>query len=225
MEKMGAKITLIIPALNEEGCIGQVLKEVPGGVVDEIIVVDGHSTDNTIAEARQALGQRGKIITQTRKGFGGALYDGIDETRKDIVVIMDADGSQNPLDISKLLARYSENTVVMASRYAKGGKSDDDTPIRRIGNWFFTKLINLIHGTNVTDSLYFFFAISRDDFKKLDLQSHDYGICIEFLVKAKRVGLHFEEVPAIERKRLAGESKVNAFRDGLKILRMILRKY
>ena len=225
MEGIRKNITLIIPALNEEGCIGQVLKAVPDDLVSEIIVVDGHSTDNTVPEAREALGTRGKVIIQTRRGFGGALYDAIDTVQNEVLVIMDADGSQNPADISRLLEKYDDNSVVMGSRYAKGAKSEDDTLIRGFGNWLFTTLTNLVHGTRVSDSLYFFFAISRENFKRLGLESQDYGICIEFLVKAKRAGLNFKEIPVIERPRLHGESKVNAFRDGLKILRVILRKY
>ena len=225
MEKMGTKVTLIIPALNEEGCIGKTIKEIPRSHVDEIIVVDGHSTDNTVNEAKIALGPNDKIIEQKREKFGGAIYDGLDMANGDIVMIMDADGSHNPNDIPKLLSRFLENTIVMASRYAPGGRSDDDTLIRWLGNWVFTRLTRLVHGVKITDSLYFFFAISKENFKKLDLKSQGFAICVEFLVKARRNGLKIIEVPAIERPRLAGESKVNAFRDGLKILRAILRKY
>ena len=222
---MGRKVTLIIPALNEEGCIGQTIKEVPRDYIDEIIVIDGHSTDNTAKEAREVLGPNDKVVEQKRENFGGAIFDGLDLASGDVVMIMDADGSQNPADIPRLLEKYDEHTLVLASRYTKGGKSDDDTLVRGFGNWLFTKLTNLVHGTRVTDSLYLFCAISRDQFKKLALQSHDYGICIEFLVKAKRAGLRFKEVPTIERPRLAGKSKVNALRDGWKILQMILHKY
>lgn len=225
MEKMGRKVTLIIPALNEEGCIGQTIQEIPRDYVDEVIVVDGHSIDNTVQEAREALGPNDKVIIQKRPGFGGALLDALDEAQGGVVIIMDADGSHNPNDIPKLLSKFDENSVVVASRYAKGGRSDDDTFVRWFGNWLFTKLIRITRGINITDSLYFFFAISRENFKKLNLKSQGFAICIEFLVKAKRAGLKIEEVPAIERPRLAGESKVNAFRDGIKILRAILRKY
>src|SRR3989344_387760 len=134
MEKMGTKVTLIIPALNEEGCIGKTIKEIPRSHVDEIIVVDGHSTDNTVNEAKIALGPNDKIIEQKREKFGGAIYDGLDMANGDIVMIMDADGSHNPNDIPKLLSRFLENTVVMASRYSPGGHSDDDTFIRWFGN-------------------------------------------------------------------------------------------
>ncbi len=225
MEEIRRKTTLIIPALNEEGCIGKTIKEVPRDYVDEIIVVDGHSTDNTGQEARNALGPNDQFIEQKREKFGGAIYDGLDLANGDIVIIMDADGSQNPADIPKLLEKYSDHTLVLASRYAQGGRSDDDTLVRWFGNRLFTKLTNLAHRMHVTDSLYLFCAISRGNFKKLGLQSHDYGICIEFLVKAKRAGLSFVEVPTVERPRISGKSKVNALRDGWKILRMIFHKY
>ncbi len=219
------KTTLIIPALNEEGCIGKTIREIPRDCVDEIIVVDGHSADNTINEAKSVLDPNDKVIEQKREKFGGAIYDGLDLATGNVVMIMDADGSHNPNDIPKLLSKFSENTVVMASRYAPGGRSDDDTFVRWFGNWLFTKLIRIVHGIKITDSLYFFFAISKENFKKLNLKSQGFAICIEFLVKAKRNGLKIIEIPAIERPRLAGESKVNAFQDGLKILRAILRKY
>ncbi|PJE51035.1 MAG: glycosyl transferase [Candidatus Yanofskybacteria bacterium CG10_big_fil_rev_8_21_14_0_10_36_16] len=220
------KTTLIIPALNEEGAIGKTLKEIPRNFIDEIIVIDGHSTDNTLNEAREALRNTDKVITQRRNGFGGALFDAVEIANGDVIMIMDADGSHNPNDIPKILEKFTnKNDVVMSSRYSKGARSDDDTLIRLLGNWIFTKLTNIIHKTNVSDSLYFFFAISRDNFKKLNLQNHGFGICIEFLVKAKRAGLTFKEIPAIERPRLAGKSKVNALKDGFKILKVILKKY
>jgi len=218
-------VSLIIPAFNEEGCIGKTLREIPQDIADEIIVVDGHSTDNTVSEARMVLGKRGRVITQTRNGFGGALRDGIDAARGDIIIIMDADGSHDPHDIQKLLSRSAPNTVVLASRYAKGGRSEDDTLIRWFGNWFFTRLTNFVHGTHVTDSLFFFFSIPRDAIKNLALRSDGFGICIELLVKAQHAGLRFEEVPTVEWRRLAGASKVHAFRDGVTVLRAILHRY
>ena len=225
MEEIRKTTTLIIPALNEEGCIGKTIKEIPREYVDEIIVVDGHSTDNTINEAKSVLEENDTVIEQVREKFAGAIYDGLDLAQGDVIMVMDADGSHNPNDIPKLLSKLEKGAVVMASRYAPGGRSDDDTLVRWLGNWIFTKLIKLIHGVKTTDSLYFFFAISKDDFKKLQLKSQGYAICIEFLTRAKKIGLKIVEVPAIERPRLAGASKVNAFRDGLKILRAILRKY
>lgn len=221
------KVSVIIPTKNEEGAIGRVLKEIPKNVVGEIIVIDGHSTDNTAAEAKAKL-RRGKdkFILQKRKGFGNALLQAFKESTGDVIVIMDGDGSQNPKDIPAFLKKIKEGyTYVMGSRYGRGGRSDDDTIIRLIGNRAFTFLTNLTHGTKVSDSLYLFIAIKQADLNKLRLSSPGIEICVEIPIKAHHAGLKFAEVPVVERTRYAGESKVNAFLSGLRILRMVLRKY
>ena len=113
----------------------------------------------------------------------------------------------------------------MGSRYMAGARSDDDTFIRWTGNKVFTLLTNLFHGTGVTDSIYTYNAIPRDAFFKINAKSQGFEYCTEILVRAKKAGLRFAEVPVIEHARIAGDSKVNAFWHGLKILRMILRRY
>ena len=152
--------------------------------------------------------------------------EGLDIVTGDIIIMMDADGSHDPKEILNIVEKIQEgNEYVMASRYTRGGHSEDDTLIRWIGNRIFTWLTNIIHGTNVTDSLYLFTAITRDGLKKLNLKTNGFEFCTEIVVKAHRAGLAFSEVPAHERKRFAGKSKVHAFWHGLKILRMILRRY
>lgn len=221
------KVTIIIPTLNEAGAIGRVLREVPKNIVDEIIVIDGHSKDNTAKEAKSELRLRkDKFILQKKKGFGNALLEALRKASGDVIIIMDGDGSQNPNDIPKFLKKIKEGyTYVMGSRYGRGGRSDDDTTIRYIGNRTLTLLTNLIHNTKVSDCLYLFIAIARRDLKKLHLSSPGIEICVEIPIKAHRAGLKFTEIPVIERARYAGESKVNAFFSGLKILGMILHRY
>ena len=225
MPKM--RVSLIIPTKNEEGCIGKVLKEVPKRLVDEIIVVDGHSTDNTLDVAKANLRpKKDKLILQRSKGYGTAFREGFEIARGDVIILMDADGSHNPVDIPALIDKVKEGyEYAMASRYASGGGSLDDTFIRWIGNRIFTFLTNIIHGTNVTDSLYLFTAITRKGLAKLNLKSSGFEFCTEILVKAHRAGLKFAEVPVVERKRFSGKSKVNSFWHGLKILGMILRRH
>lgn len=220
-------VTLVIPTMNEAGAIGRVLKEIPKKKVNEIIVIDGHSTDNTAREARAELRRRkDKFILQKKKGFGNALLEAFEKASGDVVVIMDGDGSQNPKDIPLFLKKIKEGyTYVMGSRYGRGGRSDDDTIIRLIGNRALTSLTNLVHHTKVSDSLYLFIAVKRRDLEKLKLSSPGIEICVEIPIKAHRAGLKFAEIPVIERARYAGESKVNAFWSGLSILKMILRKY
>lgn len=221
------KVSLIIPTLNEQGAIGRVLREVPKDVVNQIIVIDGHSTDNTAAEAKAELGRKNdKFVLQKKAGFGNALLEAFKKASGDVIVIMDGDGSQNPKDIASFLKKIKDGyAYVMGSRYGRGGRSDDDTIIRLIGNRAFTSLTNLVHGTKVSDSLYLFIAIKRKDLKKLQLSSPGIEICVEIPIKAHKAGLKLAEIPVIERARYAGESKVNAFFTGLRILGMIFRKY
>lgn len=218
------RVSLIIPTRNEQGAIGRVLKEVPKRLIHEIIIIDGHSWDNTAGEAKAQLRSRkDKFILQKKKGFGNALLQAFKVIHGDVIIIMNGDGSHNPKNIPSLLKKIREgHAYVMASRYLKGGRSDDDTIIRFIGNRTLTFLTNLLHGTNVTDSLYFFTAITRSGLKKLHLTSPGFELCIEILIKAHKAGLKFAEVPVIERPRYAGKSKVNAFLAGLKILGVIL---
>lgn len=221
------KVSLIIPTKNEAGAIGQVLKEVPKNIIDEIIVIDGHSTDNTASEAKAELRPgKDKFILQKKKGFGSALLQAFKTAQGDVIIIMNADGSHNPKDIKSLVKKIEQGyEYVIASRYIKGGGSDDDTIIRFMGNRSLTFLTNLLHKTNVTDSLHFFTAITRNGLKKLRLSSPGFEFCIEILISAHKAGLKFAEIPVVERQRFAGKSKVNIFSVGAKILWMILQKY
>jgi len=219
--------TLIIPTKNEEGAIGKVLQEIPKHLVQQIIIIDGHSQDKTIKEVKANLRKgKDKLIIQKSKGYGGAFMEGIKQARGDVIIMMDADGSHNPKDIPFLLNKINEGyEYVMASRYTSGAKSYDDTFIRWLGNKVFTLLTNIVHGTHVTDSLYLYTAITKKELKKLKLSSLGFEFCTEILVKAHNAGLRFAEVPAIERKRYHGDSKVSALLDGLRILKMIFMKY
>lgn len=220
------KVSLIIPTWNEEKAIGRVLKEIPKQIIDEIIVIDAHSTDNTTKEAKAELRVgKDKFILQKKPGFGSALQEALKIARGDVIVIMNGDGSQNPKDIPALLEKIKQGyDYVMATRYAKEGRSDDDTTVRFIGNRVLTFLTNLIHKTHVTDSLYFFTAITKSGLKKLYLSSPGFEFCIEILIKAHKAGLKFAEVPVVERTS-SSKSKVNAFSVGYKILRKILQQY
>ncbi len=220
------KVTILIPTKNEEGCIGRVLSEVPRNIVSEVIVIDGHSTDNTCKEAQRFMKAGDRIVRQRKKGYGDAFIQGLKIASGDLIVMMDADGSHNPRDISKIIKKVKQGAeYVMASRYMPGGRSDDDTWLRFFGNKFFTWMTNIVHGTNITDSLYLFTAIKKSTLKTLNLKSSGFEFCTEIVVKAHKAGLKFAEVPTIERARYAGHSKVNSLVHGIKILRMVLKKY
>jgi len=215
------KVSIIIPALNESESIRKVLEEIPKGIADEIIVSDGHSTDGTQSIARE-MGCR--VIEQKGKGFGAGVDSGIKEAKGDVVVVVNADGSQNPRDIPRLLEKIKEGyDLVLASRYLPGSGSDDDTILHYFGNKIFTLLCNKCYGVGVSDSLYFFLSAKKKVFDTLKLRSHNSGYCIELLIKAHRAGFRITEIPSFERKRMGGKAKVNAFRNGFQILLTLLK--
>ena len=215
------KITVIIPTLNEVECIKSVLIELDQADVDEILVVDGYSDDGT-AELVKKLGY--KVIMQEGKGYGNAVNTGLKQAKGDIIIPMDADGSYDPRDIPSLVQCIENGwDVAFASRYLPESGSHDDTIIRYIGNKFFTFLLNKIHGVNISDSLFLYVAAKREVFESLNLASQGFEYCIEFPIKVRRAGFRYREVPSFERERIAGESKVNATFDGLRILWYLLK--
>jgi len=215
------KISVVIPALNEVESIGRVLSEIPKDKVDEILVADGRSTDGTV-ELVKKLGYQ--VIFEEKKGFGAAIASGIKRAQGDIVIILNADGSQNPNDIPKLVDKLEEGyDMVMASRYLPGAGSDDDTLLHRLGNKVFTFLFNIKNKTQLSDVLYFFLAVRKNVFDKVETVSPKFEYCIELPAKVSKAGLKIAQVPSFERKRFGGKAKVNAFPVGLKILLAIFK--
>jgi glycosyltransferase involved in cell wall biosynthesis len=217
------KVSLIIPTLNESEVLEKTFNFIPRKSLQEIIVVDGHSTDKT-REIARSLGCR--VFLQPHKGYGEALTYGVNKAKGDVVIFMDADSSQDPKAIPRLVKKINEGyEMVLGSRYIEGAGSEDDTLIRYIGNKFFTFLANKIHKLNITDSLYLFTAIRKDAFKKINPTSHDMEFCVEIIIKARKKGIKITEIPIRELKRLAGNSKVNVFYHGFRILFWLLKKY
>ena len=215
------KVTVIIPTMNEIECIQHVLEELVQFTNGEILVVDGHSTDGTPALVKE-LGF--KVITQDGKGYGNAMKTGLKHANGDIIITFDADGSYDPKDISDLVKGIDEhNDVVFGSRYLPQSGSHDDTIIRYIGNMIFTFLLNIIHGVEISDSLFLYIAAKKEVFESINMQSTGFEYCIEFPIKMKNNGFNYQEIPSFERKRFAGDSTVNAFSDGLRILWYLLK--
>jgi len=222
------KTTLIMPTLNEVETIEKSLTQLPKDLIEEILVIDGHSTDGTI-ELVKKLGY--PVIFQEEnpkgpgaKGFGSAIATGIKNATGDVIIVMSADGSQDVNDIPLMLKKIDEGyDLVLTSRYLQGGKSDDDTLLHRLGNKFFTSLCNILHGTKITDCLYFYLAVRKRVFDKFKIETVHAGCCPELPIKAHKAGFKIVDIPSIERKRAGGIGKLNAFVDGLKILSTIVK--
>lgn len=216
-------ISVIIPTLNEAPNLPHVLTGIPA-YVDEVIIVDGHSTDDTIAVAR-ALMPEVRIVLQRSRGKGDALACGFAAARGDIIVMLDADGSTDPAEIPRFIAPLLAGAdYVKGTRFAGGGSSEDITPLRRAGNRVLSGTVNVLFGSDYTDLCYGYNAFWRGCLENLRVDCNGFEIETLMNVRVARAGLIVEEVPSVERERLYGDSKLHAGRDGARILRTIVRE-
>ncbi|MDD2553713.1 MAG: glycosyltransferase family 2 protein, partial [Desulfotomaculaceae bacterium] len=150
INKGNKKITVLLCTLNEEKNLPYVLPRLPKGI-DEILIVDGGSTDNTVEVAKK-LCPSARVVFQPGKGKGDALRYGIRRARGDIIVMFDADGSMAPEEIPRFVKPLLEGyDFVKGSRFLPGGGTSDMTRHRIFGNWVFTTLTNIFHRTKYTD--------------------------------------------------------------------------
>ena len=202
------RVSLIIPALNEEKSIGAVLNAIPRQLVSEIIVVDNGSTDRTADVARHC---GARVVVQPERGYGAACLAGIAEIAADceIVAFVDADFSDFPEDLEKLLQPLHENKaeMVIGTRTATRESRSALTPQQRYGNWLATTLVKIFFGYRYTD-LGPFRAIRRDALEQLGMIDRNYGWTIEMQIKAARHKLRIAEVPVRYRIRI-GRSKIS----------------
>ena len=224
-------VTVVIPTRNEARNLPYVAKRMPA--VDQIVVVDGASIDNTIEVARE-LWPDALIVNQSRNGKGNALACGFEVSTCDIVVMIDADGSTDPAEIPDFVAALvSGADFAKGSRFTRSGGSDDITHLRRLGNKGLNWLVNQLFGTSFTDLCYGYNAFWRRHLPVLDLPRTDVtdaqwgdGFEIETVINVRvaRNGLRIQEVSSFEGKRIYGRSNLNAVTDGLRVLRTIGRE-
>jgi Glycosyl transferase family 2 len=230
-------ISVVVPARNEARNLEIVLPAIAAvrPLVDEIIVVDGNSTDGTIAAARRALPWV-RVIRQTRRGKGNAMACGFAAATGDVIVMFDADGSADPAEIPTFVAALVAGAdFAKGSRFATGGGSDDITLLRRTGNAGLNGVANALFGTSHTDLCYGYNAFWADLLPLLDLPDPTTpaplegmlwgdGFEIETVLNCRvaAAGLHITEVPSVERQRLFGRTNLRTFADGTRVLRTLL---
>ena len=215
-------LTLIIPAKNESRSLPMILEEIKDYEYNIIIILE--SSDIETINATKNFNC--KLVYQSDKGYGNALIEGINNVKTEYLCIFNADGSFDPKYLNNMLDLCQNNKdFVFASRYMKEGGSDDDTLLTKIGNFIFSAIGNVFFSLKLSDILYTFVLGKTASFKKLNLKSKDFCLCVEIPIKAKKNSMNYIDTPSYERKRIAGQKKVSEFRDGLKILIYMIKSF
>jgi glycosyltransferase involved in cell wall biosynthesis len=218
------KITLLIMTLNEIDGMKAIMPLVNSEWCDQIIVVDGGSTDGTIEWARD---QGYKVYVQKQHGFRHAYTEVMPLVSGDVIITFSPDGNSIPELIPDLIAKMSEGyDMVIVSRYLESAKSEDDDVVTGFGNWLFTRTVNVLHGGNYTDAMVIYRAYRRQIVFDLELEKEEGYRLAEKLfhthiswepllsVRAAKRKLKVAEIPGDEPPRIGGKKKLKILKWG-----------
>jgi len=192
-------------------------------MVDEVVLVDGHSIDDTVAVA-QMLRPDIRVVLQNASGKGNALACGFAAATGDIIVMLDADGSTDPARSRASSARCSTAATTRRFPLPRRRWQPRSHAPAQLRQPRLTAIVNLLFRTPYTDLTYGYNAFWTDCLKHLQVNRGGFEGEVLIHVRAGRAKLKIREVPSMEHERIFGESKLNAMRDGVRILRMILRE-
>jgi glycosyltransferase involved in cell wall biosynthesis len=210
--------------LNEVNGMKAIMPLVKREWCDQIIVVDGGSTDGTIEWARE---QGYEVYVQKQRGFRHAYTEVMPLVSGDVIITFSPDGNSIPELIPGLISKMSEGyDMVIVSRYLGSAKSDDDDVVTAFGNWLFTKTVNILHGGNYTDVMVIYRAYRKQIVSDLELEKEEGYALAEKLfhtqiswepllsVRAAKKNLKVTEIPGDEPPRIGGERKLQILRWG-----------
>jgi len=213
----------MIAARNEIEGMKVILPRIQKEWVDEILVIDGGSTDGSVDYAK-SLGLT--VIRQKSKGLQNAYWEGLEVAQGDVIIPFSPDGNSVPERIPDLVRKMKEGyDMVIVSRYFKGTHSEDDSLLSGWGNWLFTRLINLLFGSHYTDTLVMYRAWKKDLIKVFQGRPSIAGFEPELCILCAKGGFRTAEIPGPEPKRIGGESKAKRFSAAFAILALILREW
>lgn len=232
------KLSIIIPAYNEERTINEVLKRVASlvlvnGAEKEMIIINDCSTDNTELEIDRFANEHPsmEIITfhqPVNLGKGAAIHKGIELATGDYTIIQDADLELNPEDINRLIEglKKEDSQVVYGSRFLEKEHQNTKYVWHILGNGFLTKMSNVFSGFKLTDMMTCYKLVPTEMLKSIKLKENRYGFEPEITMKlAKQKDLDIKEVPISYIARSKEEGKKIASKDGLRVIYCILKYY
>jgi Glycosyl transferase family 2/Glycosyltransferase family 87 len=199
------RVAAVVPVLDEVEALPGLLREIPPGLVSEVVVVDGGSSDGTAAAAR-ATGAR--VVIEARRGYGRACARGVAETKADVIVFLDGDGSDDPAALPGLLEPVLAGRAALSLASRTRGEEGAQLLHQRLGNLLVVLLLRVVYGLRVAD-VPPMRAVRRDVLTALSLREMTYGWPTEMMVKAARAGLPIAEVEVSARARRGGRSKIS----------------
>jgi hypothetical protein len=226
------RVSVVIPTYNEAKNLPHVMAALPEDL-HEVIVVDGQSVDGTV-EVALALRSDVRIVRQNRRGKGNAMACGFVAVTGDVVVMLDADGSAQPDEIPLFVQALVDGAdFAKGTRFADGGGSSDITAVRAWGNRWLNRMANVLFGTHYTDLCYGYNAFWVHCLEPLELDPRPKvvgdklwgdGFEIETIINTRmaKAGMRIAEVPSFEQPRKFGESNLNTWRDGARVLRALV---
>ncbi|UCF00110.1 MAG: glycosyltransferase family 2 protein [Planctomycetota bacterium] len=228
------KVALLIPTLNEIDGVESIMPRIKDGWVDEIVFIDGNSTDGTSEYVKK---NNYVLFSENGEGLRSTMLKAVDEIESDTVITFSPDGNCIPELIPSLVAKMKEGyDMVIASRYREGAKSYDDNLVTAFGNWMFTTLVNLLYSAKYTDVMNIYRIYKKSLIKELDMDKEitystperllRTGISWEIIlsIRAAKRGLKIAEIPGDEPARIGGEAKLKAFRWGAAYLFQLIRE-
>ena len=226
MTRVKPTVSVIIPTLNEAKNLPLILPYLPMDLISEVLLVDGRSTDGTVETARKIMPSI-KVIMEKKPGKGAALAAGYRVSSSEIIIVMDADGSNDPREIPRFLNALMQGAdFVKGSRFAPGGGTTDMPRIRRFGNAAFVHIVNLLFNSTFTDLCYGYHAFWAYSLCTLDLTDvNGFEIDTALYLRALNDKLKISEVPSFEGYRFYGVGKLRTIPDGFRVLYTIFKEY
>jgi glycosyltransferase involved in cell wall biosynthesis len=220
---MPMSTALLVLTLDEVDGVREIMPKIDRNWVDELIIVDGGSTDGTIELAKE-MGF--KVISQKIKGHGGAIMAGVEATNSDIIIIFGPDGNHYPEEIPQLIKKINEGyDQVMISRFGKGSINLDATVIENFGNKMFAFLTNIFFGGHFTDTLNESRAITRQAFADLKFSAFRMNSTQQMSIRGLKKRQKIFEISGNEGERLGGKKKMNAVPVGADLSLGIIKEF